>query len=244
MNRFQRMIGIPEDEYLHLRSLQQTHNPVQNQFLNLSSEYSKQSHITDPHVRIQRQGETLHQMINLKDELRKRLVEATPKPFQSRVQSLFRFISDKVNVNAKGEMIGSDGNAIEGSNLSDLIQHAIRDRRRNMIPPGWSKFLELLREYNVPRMILNYETLDELQFKGTTAPTKLKAPIKSSPKASRLPPATGAVGAAVKKAIAKREKKLTKAEKSTLQQGTALRKPLRVKKEPDYLNPGKKPWYI
>ena len=115
-------------------------------------------------------------------------------------------------------MIGSDGNAIEGSNLSDLIQHVIRDRRRNMIPPGWSKFLELLREYNVPRMILNYETLDELQFKGTTAPTKLKAPIKSSPKApiksspkaSRLPIATGAVGAAVKKAIAKREKKLTR----------------------------------
>ena len=242
MNRFQRMIGIPEDEFVHLKSLQQTQNPTQNQFLNLSSEYNKQSQITNPHIRVQRQGETLHQMINLKDEMRKRLIEATPKPFQNRVQSLYRFVSDKLNVNAKGEMIDSDGKAIEGSNLSDLIQHAIRDRRRNMIPPGWSKFLEILREYNVPRMILNYETLDELQFKGTIAPTKAKM---SPQKASKLPVA---VGTTVKKAIAKKEKE----KKAVFKQGTAQRISERIKQEPDYLNEGKKEaltkkkarWYI
>ena len=214
IGRFERMVGIPEDEYHHLKSLQASDNPLQKKYLSLSSDYRKQGFIHDPQVRVARQGETLSQIINLKDEIRKRLVESTPRPFQTRVQSLFQFISDKINVNNKGEMYDKDGAIIEGSNISDLIQHAIRDRRRNITPSGWSEFLGVLKENNVPRMILNYDTLDEMLVKRSNS---------SSSSSS---------------ALTKEPSKLRKSITSKSPEKGAKSK--RIKTEPDYFNPGKK----
>ena len=36
----------------------------------------------------------------------------------------------------RGEIINDDGKVIEGSNIAVFIQHAVRDRRGNMIPTG------------------------------------------------------------------------------------------------------------
>lgn len=33
----------------------------------------------------------------------------------------------------------------------DLVQHAVRDRRRNLTPMGWPEFRHLLQEHNVPK---------------------------------------------------------------------------------------------
>lgn len=175
VGRFERMVGISEDEYHHLKSLQQSQNPIQNKFLSLSNNYQKQASINDPHVRIHRQGETLNEMINLKDDLRKRLIEITPKPYQSRATSLFQFVANKIDVNEKGELKDAHGSVIQGSNISDLVQHAVRDRRRNILPPGWNTFLSVLRDNNTPRMILNYNTLEEMH-----SPEKIKtAPLQA-----------------------------------------------------------------
>ena len=156
--RFQRMVGIPEDEYQHLKSLRQSNDPLQNKFVTLSSDYNRQGLIHDPHTRVQRQSETLNEMINIKDVLKQRLLDATPKPYQTRAQTLFQFVANKININERGEVLNADGSVIAGSNIGDLIQHAVRDRRRNMVPEGWKQFLHILRENNVPRMILNYDT--------------------------------------------------------------------------------------
>lgn len=172
LSRFERMIAIPEDEYQHLKSLQQLNDPLQNKFLSLSNEYKKQGLISDPYVRVQRQSETLNQMINVKDDLKRRLLEATPKPYQSRAQSLFQFVANKLSMNEKGELLNADGSILSGSNIGDLIQHSVRDRRRNIVPAGWQTFLDILRDNNVPRMILNYDTLDEMN-----ALTSKKTPI-------------------------------------------------------------------
>lgn len=160
--RFERMIGIPEDEYHHLKSLQQTNNPVQDKFLSLSNEYKKHEFIGDVEKRVQRQGETLHELMKIKDDLKKRLIASTPRPYRSRVQGLFHFIDDKINVNERGEIKSSDGSLIDGSNIGDLVQHAVRDRRRNIIPEGWNSFVKILKDNNTPRMILNYDTLQEM----------------------------------------------------------------------------------
>lgn len=182
--RFQRMYGIPEDEYQHLRSLQQTRDPIEKKFVDLSSEYKQQGTISNPNVRVLQQAETLNEMMNLKDDLRNRLLSATPKLYQSRANSLFQFLLDKINVNNRGEIKNSDGSIIAGSNVSDLVQHAVRDRRRNIIPSGWNKFLNVLRENNVPRMILNYDTLEELRPSGkksSKAGAPSKIPIRQIP---------------------------------------------------------------
>lgn len=178
--RFQRMYAIPEDEYQHLKSLQQTRDPMEKKFIDLSSEYQQQDTINDPTVRVQRQGETLHAMMNIKDDLKDRLIAATPKLYRSRASSLFQFIGNKIGVNDKGELLDVNNKGIEGSNIGDLIQHAVRDRRRNMVPQGWTTFLQMLRDNNVPQMILNYDTLEEMK--------PSKAIVKSAPviKSSRL----------------------------------------------------------
>ena len=175
-SRFQRMVGIPEDEYTHLKSLQQATDPVQNKFLSLSHEYQKEGFIKNPHVRVQKQGETLNEMINMKEELRTRLVQATPKPYRTRAESLFQYVANKISTNERGEMMDVDGSLIEDSNIADLIQHAVRDRRRNIIPPGWNNFLKVLRDTNAPRMILNYDTLNEISGKQKSVGFKTKSP--------------------------------------------------------------------
>ena len=161
--RFQRMYAIPEDEYQHLRSLQQTRDPMEKKFIDLSDQYKQQDTIPSVTKRVQLQGETLHEIMNVKDELKNRLIAATPKLYQSRASSLFQFIGNKVRVNDKGEVLSSDGSVIAGSNIGDLIQHAVRDRRRNIVPPGWEQFVKILRDNNVPQMILNYDTLEEMK---------------------------------------------------------------------------------
>ena len=183
-SRFQRMVGIPEDEYTHLKSLQQATDPVQKKFLSLSHEYQREGFIKNPHVRVQKQGETLNEMINMKEELRNRLVQATPKPYRTRAESLFQYVANKISTNERGEMIDVDGDLIDGSNISDLIQHAVRDRRRNIIPSGWNNFLKVLKDTNAPRMILNYDTLNEIN--GNQSAVAMKAKKLKSPSPSLL----------------------------------------------------------
>ena len=63
----------------------------------------------------------------------------------------------------KGEIYSDTGDLVPGSRLEDLIQHAVRDRRRNIMPKGWSEFLRILRDHNVPKFMLNRNTLDEME---------------------------------------------------------------------------------
>lgn len=232
-SRFQRMVGIAEDEYMHLKSLQQVNNPLQSRFLSLSKEYDQQGMIHDPQVRVQRQGETLNQMINIKDDLRKRAIQITPRPYQGRVQNLFDFVSDKVGVNAKGEMYDRHGAVIEGSNITDLVQHAVRDRRRNIVPTGWKEFLNVLRDNNAPRMILNYDTLDEIQ----AAQLPKSSPTSSS--STKRPTRVDSKRRKDLKAAAIKTKSLFKSKSKS----PAIRKKpkasIRIKKEPEYFNEGK-----
>ena len=176
LSRFERMVAIPEEEYQHLKTLQQSRDPLESKFQSLTSDYQKQGTIPNVHTRNQRQGETLNEMVKLKDDLRKRLIQSTPKAYQSRSQSLFHFIENKLALNEKGEVLDKDGTIIHGSNIADLVQHAVRDRRRNIVPAGWEHFLNMLRETNAPRMIMNYDTLEELQAPGSKRQTS--SPIK------------------------------------------------------------------
>lgn len=245
IGRFERMVGIPEDEYYQLKNLQRTADPIQNKFMTLSEDYRKQSFIENPHVRVQRQGETLNEMINVKDELRNRLVQGTPKPYRTRAQSLFEHIASKVIVNEKGEMQDQQGKVIEGSNIADLIQHAVRDRRRNIIPTGWNSFLNILKDNNTPQMILNYDTLSEMgnaqvikqsvvkrpivKVDASTSPIvkqpKVKVDASTSPIQFRgRPPARATV----------KLPPVKKVETRSAVAKTVAKKAVNIKKEPDY----------
>ena len=189
MSRFQRLVAIPEHEYNHPKNMEQVTHPLQSQMTSLLTEYQNQGNIHDPYARVQRQGETLDELIKLKERVRNALVQATPRPYQSRAQSLMNFVMDKLDFNEKGELQNDSQAIIPGSNISDLIQHAVRDRRRNITPVGWEYFRDKLKSLNAPKMALNYETLEEMNTPLSTKPSSplpsSKTPVKRL--SSRLP---------------------------------------------------------
>ena len=171
-SRYQRMIAIPEHEYSQSREMQQVMHPMKTEMASLMSDYQQHSSLTNPQTRVQMQGETLEQMIKLKDGLRQNVRNATPRPYQSRADGLMNFMVDKLKFNEKGELHDESGNVIHSSNIVDLIQHAVRDRRRKMTPTGWEYFIQKLSDVNAPQMLLNYDTLEEMRNKSN--PNKKK----------------------------------------------------------------------
>lgn len=169
---FQRLVAIPQQEYLQLTAAQQVKQPELRQFYDLQKKYEEQSNIPDPYEKLMHQSETLETMKGLKERMRNDIVTASPKPYQSRVRSLFQHVEPVMKFNERGEIYDEHHNTIPNSRLEDLIQYAVRDRRRpNFIPAGWDAFKKILKTHNIPKYMLNRDTLDELERKHEDSPT-------------------------------------------------------------------------
>ena len=187
---FSQLVAIPWHEYAQLTAVQNARQPITEHFYKLEDEYQRNALITDPQRSIALQSQTIEHMKNLKDQMRNHLSITTPKPYRSRADSLLQSLSSQLKVNETGELVKDDGTAIPSSRFEDLIQHAVRDRRRKFTPEGWDYFLHLLKLHNVPRSLLNRETLDELTKVGTSSPTTESAIKKKSHITFHLPAAT------------------------------------------------------
>ena len=159
---FQRLIVIPQEEYLSMSALRNVKTPLTQHFQSLQQQYNHADIELDQHRRLLLQAETLDEMKDVKERLRKSLANNTPKPYQTRAKALFSSMENVLKFNERGEMIDESGNAIPNSHVEDLIQHAVRDRRRNITPVGWNTFLDLALKHNVPKSVLNRNTLDEM----------------------------------------------------------------------------------
>ena len=160
---FQRMMAIPQEEYLQLTAVQQARQPLMRQFQQLENQYQQHSHITDPYRKLVHQAETLDDLKALKEKMRNEVVLATPKPYQSRARSLFQHLEPILKFNERGEIFDEQNQLIPESRIEDLIQYAVRDRRRHFLPTGWGTFIKVLRTHNVPKYVLNRNTLDEME---------------------------------------------------------------------------------
>ena len=186
MADYSQMIAIPRNEYAQLTAVQNARQPLTQQFYKLESDYQGNRLIPDAYRSIALQSETIEHMKDLKDQMRNYITTTTPKPYRSRAEALFHSLESYLNVNKSGEIIQDDGSAIESSRIEDLIQHAVRDRRRPFSPIGWNYFVSLLKKHNVPRSSLNLETLRELQ--APMKPTKMiRASKRPQPSKLRQP---------------------------------------------------------
>ena len=173
-------MAIPQEEYLQLTSVQQARQPMTQQFYNLEKRYQEGEHIHEPYKRLVNQSETLDEMKNLKEKMRQGIMISTPKPYQTRAKTLFQNLEPFIKFNERGEIYDDKGDVIADSRLEDLVQYAVRDRRRNIIPVAWDKFKTILQQYNVPKFVLNHDTLKELE----TPMAKIKSEsLSPSPKA-------------------------------------------------------------
>ena len=162
---FQRMIAIPYEEYAQLSGskIQHVKQPEDQQFYDLERKYTNQEHIPDPYRRMMLQGETLDEMKALKEKMRSHIVSNSPKPYRNRARALYQSVESFLKFNDRGEIYDDEGKLVPDSHLEDLIQYAVRDRRRDIVPAGWGQFTNLLRKHNVPRSSLNRLTLDEIE---------------------------------------------------------------------------------
>lgn len=170
MSQYQRMIAIPQEEYLQMSTVQNVRQPLTQQFYNLESQYNQEAQIKDPYRRLVLQSETLDAMKQLKDQMRHYLTVSTP--YRTRAQALLENVSPFLRFNERGEIYDTENNIIGNTRLEDLIQHAVRDRRRNISPVGWTYFLNLLQSHNIPKSILNRGTIDEME--GLEKSTNIK----------------------------------------------------------------------
>ena len=134
MSSYSRMVVIPQEEYAQMTAVQQARQPLTQQFYNMEQNYQRNLDVQDPQRSLLLQSETIERMKGLKDQMRSYLTLSTPKPYRTRAEALFQSIEPYLNVNEKGEIIKDDNSVIETSRYEDLIQHAVRDRRRNFTP--------------------------------------------------------------------------------------------------------------
>ena len=163
---FQRLVAIPQEEYMQLKTLQRMRQPVKQQFYDLENRYREGEGIVEPYKRLVTQSEVLDEMKDLKEKMRQGIVESTPKPYQARAKTLFQSLEPFLRINERGEIFDDNNQLVHRSRIEDLIQHAVRDRRRNLIPEGWSEFRHILQSHNVPKFMLNRDTLDEMSKDG------------------------------------------------------------------------------
>ena len=181
---FQRLIAIPQEEYLQLTRVQQARQPITQQFYNLDRQYNEQARIDDPYNRLMLQSETLDEMKELKERMRQDITSSTPKPYQKRAHALFQSMQPYLKFNNRGEIYNFCEQLIPHSRLEDLIQHAVRDRRRNLTPTGWDDFRHLLKRHNVPKFMLNRDTLEELDAEETIKKEEVMKRETTTPPAS------------------------------------------------------------
>ena len=158
MNTFQRMVAIPQEEYLQLSTMPP--NPLTQKMNTLQHEYQTFPQ-SNPYDQMMKQGSVLEEMKLLKEKISNDISLGTPKPYRNRALSLYRSIEPHIDLTQRGEFKIQD-KVLENSRIEDLIQHAVRDRRRQFTPVGWKEFLHVLKEYNIPKSALNRATLDEL----------------------------------------------------------------------------------
>ena len=192
MSGFQRMIAIPQEEYIHLKSMQGMNQPEAQKMADLSQQYQQQAQIKDPYEKLILQGSTLEEMKDWKVKFRDALSLGLPKLYRNRGLSLFRSIEPHIKFNERGEIYNTSEQLIPDSRLEDLVQHAVRDRRRNLTPKGWDEFRHLLKSHNVPKFMLNRDTLEELNNEEaikrevSSTPTSPKRKVMKSSRVPRL----------------------------------------------------------
>lgn len=109
-----------------------------------------------------------------------KIAESVPKTYRADARLLTRYLLDKavpnrINWNERG-VVTIDGNVVKDSNIADLINDAMRERK-TVKAVGRVQFAQLLRDLNTPSILVKNS---KLLAAGTSNIEKLDDPTASS----------------------------------------------------------------
>ena len=140
-------------------------------------------------------GEELPEEPEPPGEIEKDILESVPATMKSRALQLVKKLKankDVVGWNDHGQMV-FEGRTIPGTNVIDLINDSLR-QRKNFNPAGWQLFAKALGRMNVPEGIIRNEERLNMVKEYRTKPSD--TPQTSSP----FPTVTGKVKTRAKRA--------------------------------------------
>ena len=90
-------------------------------------------------------------------KVEKRVLESVPKTLKRKAQLLLDHVKDNLDMswNERGELV-YQGQTVEGTNMSDLVNDVLRQRKKSEDPRGWETFAQALKATNVPRELIGH----------------------------------------------------------------------------------------
>ena len=119
------------------------------------------------------------------------IVKSVPKAFKNKAEILAKMLMRELSWNDRNELI-INGKPIPGSNILDLVNDVIR-QRKSFHPEGREEFTEALRRLNIPQdLVGNRGLLDVLRGRPSRSKRQQSPPEQSpytppKPKISRNP---------------------------------------------------------
>ena len=174
MNYFRKMVMLPIDEFNKYKNILYTSqvtpnpNPMQQELEHMKEAYG--TSLPDD-IKAKLESEII-QKYSSKNPLNETLppkhdpqklawvaqsIQNFPKGNKSRAQRLHNFLESKVpdRWNENGELLTTDGNPIRNSNILDLINFVTTTQKYDHTPVGFSDFIMLLYDANVPTHMIS-----------------------------------------------------------------------------------------
>lgn len=170
------MQEIVNDQSLSEREKVLRYNSTLTEFQNLSKEKTVAFREPTKKVNIPTVSDD-----NTYDEL-----AGVPKIYHSKAKTLLKILKPQdLQISKNGEVtIGKE--KISGSNISDFLNKTVNPNARSHSPAGWTRFQSLLKDSNVPQMLMSKKVQKELaNTPGLPLPKKAKA---RSPRKSKADP--------------------------------------------------------
>ena len=90
------------------------------------------------------------------DQVSMEIVQSLPKTLKNRAELLLQKLKqqgEEVNWNDRGELV-YNGKEVRGSNMLDLVNDILRNRRKTSTPQGWEYFARGLAHMNIPNELI------------------------------------------------------------------------------------------
>ena len=133
-----------------------------------------------------------------RDSVEESILASIPKTYRAKAAGLMHYLKSDPNVtwDDNGQLV-IGGTTYTGSHMVDLINDALRSRKRMKRPRGWRELSSHLAQRNVPRELVG----NQAWFKTSppTPPSPSPQPDLTTPKTKRFPTTAAFIQSTIKK---------------------------------------------